>query len=87
MPTSLYKKFGNNNPPRNNNNILLQLLQLQNNPGGILDILLRNGKINQQQYNDLQRYRNNPEAIGRYLINAGKGNELSQAEKTAKQMG
>lgn len=72
MPNSLFNRFGNigmrQNPQRPQNNILSQLMSLRNNPGGILDILLQSGKINQQQYTELQPYRNNPEAIGKYLI-------------------
>jgi len=57
---------------------------LKNNPGAILDILLQNGKINQQQYSELQQYKNNPEAVGNYLISHGKQNEIYQAEQDAK---
>ena len=79
----LFGRHGNQNQnySRNNNNILSQLAQVKNNPGYILDILLQNGKINQQQYNDLQPYKNNPEAIVKYLMNNGKGNEIRQAEQ------
>ena len=90
MGNPLVNRFGGNimNPNRNysnNNNILHQLAQIKQNPGAILDILLQNGKINQQQYNELQQYRNNPEMIGRYLINNGKANEINQAEQMANQ--
>ena len=91
MPTPLFNRFGNfggrqnYQPPRNpGNNILHQLAMLKNNPGAILDILLQNGKINQQQYSELQQYKNNPSAIGNYLINHGKQNEIYQAEQEAR---
>ena len=61
-----------NNNQNNKLNILSQLAKLKNNPGEILDILLQNGKINQQQYNELLPYKNRPELIGQYLINNGK---------------
>lgn len=89
MPGSLFNRFGNANQnyQRNNSgNIISQLAQVKKDPGAILDILLRNGKINQQQYNDLQQYRNNPEMIGQYLINHGKANEIGQAEQQVNQM-
>lgn len=89
MPGSLFNRFGNANQnyQRNNSgNIISQLAQVKKDPGAILDILLRNGKINQQQYNDLQQYRNNPEMIGQYLINHGRANEIGQAEQQANQM-
>lgn len=86
MSNPLFNRFGNigsqNNYRTNSrDNILVQLAQVSRNPSAILDILFRSGKINQQQYNELQQYRNNPEAIGKYLINSGKGGELSQAEQ------
>ncbi len=88
MPIPLFNKFGNRNynQPRGNN-ILAQLIQAKNNPGYILDILLQNNKINQQQYNELQPYKNNPEMIGRYLINHGKAEEINRAEYDANRMG
>ena len=61
-----------NNNQNNQLNILSQLAKLKNNPGEILDILLQNGKINQQQYDELLPYKNRPELIGQYLINNGK---------------
>lgn len=94
MPNSLFNRFGNIGMRRNQqmpsqrpqNNILSQLMSLRNNPGGILDILLQSGKINQQQYTELQPYRNNPEAIGKYLIRSGNGGEISKAEQQANTM-
>ena len=87
MPNFLFNRYGNNNVNRpiynngNNGNILNQFMQCKNNPGAILDILLQKGKITQQQYTDLQQYKNNPEAIGRYLINAVNGQAINGAQK------
>ena len=76
MPNPLFNKFGTNN-------ISSQIMQIKNNPGTILDILFQKGKITQQQYNDLQPYKNDPEAIVKYLINNGKSYEINQAEQLA----
>lgn len=73
--------FNNNN--NNNENIISQLLM---NPGAILDIMFQNDKINIQQYNDLQQYKNNPQAIFQYLLNNGKSTELRRAEIIASQV-
>ena len=90
MANPLFNRFGNvNNTSQTNNsnkNILFQLAQLKRDPGSILDIMLSNGKINQQQYNDLQRYRGNPEMICKYLINNGKANEINNAEHIVNQI-
>lgn len=67
-------------------NLINQVNQLQNNPAQILNILLRNGKINQQQYNELQQYGNNPQQIFNYLMNHGKADQLNQAQQTATQI-
>ena len=84
MPNYLFQRYGNMGVQYNKqNNLLQQFAQLKSNPGGILDILLQSGKINQQQYTELQPYKNNPEAIGRYLINSGNAGEISQAERMA----
>lgn len=92
MANSLYNELNNvrNNmfnrgyqqPPRNNvMNIMAQLRQVQQDPGTILDIMLQNGKISQQQYQEMQPIRNNLPAIGQYLINHGYANEISQAQQ------
>ena len=88
MANSLFQKFGSmvsnhSSASKTNGNILSQYAMLKNNPGSILDILLQNGKINQRQYYELQQFKNNPEAIGKYLINSGYGQEITQAEKIA----
>lgn len=81
MNGSLFDQFKNISSPMQQNaqpNILAQYMQLQNNPGGIIDILLQNGKINQAQYNDLQKYKNNPQMICAYLMNNGNNGQLNQ---------
>lgn len=86
MPNPLFNRYGNTN--RNNNissNILSQYSQVMNDPGKILDIMLQNGKINQQQYNDLQPFRNNPKQIVEYLIQHGNANQINQAQNIAMQ--
>lgn len=84
MPNNLFQRFGNPKPQNiNNNNIISQMMMLRNDPGSILDILFRNNKISQQQYNELQQYRNNPEAIVRYLLNSNHAGEVQQAIQTA----
>lgn len=88
MANSIYNKYKNLNqgftrPPQNNGlgNILAQLHQVQQNPSAILDILAQSGKINQQQYQELQQYKNNPQQIVNYLYNHGNANELEQAKQ------
>ena len=91
MMNPLYNRYGGGSSyiPQNKNNnfvnLLKQFSQVQRNPSAILDILLNNGKINQQQYNDLQPYRNNPQQIFNYLMNNGKANELNIAQQQAMQ--
>lgn len=67
------------------NNLLLQVRALQNNPGAILDILAQNGKINQQQYYELQQYKNDPRQIVNYLISHGNAPQIDQASQQAGQ--
>ena len=93
MANPLFNKFGNNQSfgmrSGGNNGILgliNQYRQIQNDPGRILDILLNSGKINQQQYNDLQSVRNNPQQIINYLSMNGNVNQLNQASQMANQV-
>ena len=84
----LYNLLNNINRNNGGNNILsliYQAKQMQNNPGQVLDILLYNNKIDQQQYNELQQYKNNPWQVFNYLMNHGNSNELNQAQQTADQ--
>ena len=71
--------------PNQINNILSQVSALQNNPAAILDILLQHGKINQQQYNELQPYKDNPQQIVSYLISHGNAPQIDQARQQAGQ--
>lgn len=93
MSNPLFNKFGGGNyysppqrmMPQNSGNGLINLIrqykQIQNNPGAILDILLQNGKINQQQYNELQSVRNNPQQIFNYLSQHGNASQLNMAQQ------
>lgn len=88
MSNFLFNRLGNsrnvNSPPPQNNgllNIISQYRQIQNDPGKILDILLNNGKISQQQYNDLQPIRNNPRQIAEYLSKNGNSSQINQAQQ------
>lgn len=92
MGNPLFNRFGgrNNNynqlsMPQNqgNNlvNILRQYKQIQKDPGAILDILFQHGKINQQQYNELQPMRNNPQQIVNYLSQHGNANQINQVQQ------
>lgn len=88
--------FGNNmmnngyqqqySQPNNVLGLISQIQQIKNNPDMLLDILLQRGKINQQQYNELQPYKNNVQQIAVYLANHGKANELNMAQQEASNM-
>ena len=90
MANSIYNKYRNISqniprPPQNNiMNLISQLRQVQQNHGHILDILLESGKINQQQYQELQPYKDNPQQIYNYLCNCGNTNELNKAIQQAR---
>lgn len=90
MANPLFSRFGNQyNYQRSNNvgnNIISQLAQIKRNPGAILDILLQSGKINQQQYNELQPMRNNPQQIVNYLASHGNASQINQAQQIAGQI-
>ena len=87
MSNPLFNKFGGMTHQNNyNGNILSQIAQVKRNPGAILDILLQNGKINQQQYGELQPYKKDPQAIFQYLLNNGKQSELHDAEQVINQL-
>lgn len=89
MSNPLFSRFGNNTNQKKSSNGLLNILnqykQIQNDPGKILDILLSNGKINQQQYNDLQPIRNNPQQIVNYLSQHGNASQINQASQMMSQ--
>ena len=91
MANSIYNKYRNINqgfsrPPQNNGgllNILSQLRQVQQNPGAILDIMLQNGRITQQQYQEMQQYKDNPQMLVQYLMQHGHASEINQAQQQA----
>ena len=89
MANPLFNRFGNNRVAGNQNNgligILNQYKQIQNDPGKILDVLLNNGKISQQQYNDLQPMRNNPQQIVNYLSQHGNADQINRASQLMQQ--
>lgn len=89
MANPLFNKFNNQSSFGGGGiwNVINQYRQIQNDPGKILDVLLNNGKINQQQYNDLQPIRNNPQQIINYLSrNGSNANQLNQASQFANQI-
>ena len=78
---SMFNNLSNNmNNLDSGSNIMNQLKQCQQDKGAILDILLQNGKINQQEYNDLQQYKNNPQQIVQYLAGRNQiyANQINQ---------
>lgn len=94
MANPLFNRFGGGYQNSINNNssnvgnggllgILRQYRQLQRDPGAILDILFQHGKINQQQYNELQPMRNNPQQIVNYLTQHGNANQINYAQQIA----
>lgn len=86
MGNPFYNRFNNMMNHNQYNNIfglINQAKQLEKNPGQILDILIQNGKIDQQQYNELQEYKSNPQQIFNYLINHGNAMQLNQAQQKA----
>lgn len=50
-------------------NTINQIRQIRQNPSGLADLLLNNGKISQQQYEQIKGY--NPQQIGQYLMQSG----------------
>lgn len=60
---------------------ILQIMQyvntLKQNPNQMSQFLLNQGKINRQQYDEIQQMGigNNPQAIGQYLMNHGMMNQ------------
>ena len=86
----LFNRFNNmfgasQRPPQNNGglaNILAQFRQVQQNPGAILDIMLQNGKISQQEYQQMQPYKDNPQQLVQYLTRNHSA-EINQAQQQA----
>lgn len=52
-------------------NVINGFNQISNNQGNIADMLLQNGRINQQQYNEIKSMGNNYARIGQYLMQYG----------------
>ena len=75
-------------PQQNNNplNLLAQIRQIQQNPGMLLDMMLQNGKITQEQYQEMQPIKNDPQKCAQYLFNHGYANELNQAQQQVNNM-
>lgn len=73
MSNPLFNKFGpSQNYSRMNPLQMANLFrQVQSNPSKITDLLLQNGRINKQQYDDMQKFGGNPEAIAKYLLENG----------------
>ena len=61
--SSVFDRFRQNNPM----SMLQDVKRLQNNPAEIGDMLLSNGKITQEQYQQIKKM-NNPKDICIYLI-------------------
>lgn len=62
-------------PPifQNMGRIMQMVGQIRSNPSFASQLLLQQGKITNQQYNEIQQLGigNNPQAIGQYLMNHG----------------
>ena len=80
MFNNLNTGSASNNPAGGASNLLAQARQCQQNPNAILDILAQAGKIDQQQYQELQQYNGNAQQIAQYLIgqNQGYANAINQ---------
>ena len=51
--------------------MIQQVRQARQNPNILGDMLLQNGKINQQQYEAIKQMNGNPQKIGEYLMQVG----------------
>ena len=72
MANPLFNRFvGNGNPMSNAMQIANTFRQIQNDPSKMPDLLLKKGRITQQQYADMQKLGGNPELMVRYLLNQG----------------
>lgn len=77
MASFIKNKLNGAGMNNNNNNFYDQLQMVKRDSGAILDILLQNEKINNQQYMELQPYRNNPAMIVNYLMNHGYADQIN----------
>lgn len=48
-----------------------QIRQARQNPNILADILMQNGKINQNQYDQIKQFNGDPQMIGQYLMQSG----------------
>ena len=67
MPNMLGGVGGNS--MQNMMNTINQIKQMKQNPNGLADLLLNNGKISKEQYEQIKGY--NPQQIGQYLMQSG----------------
>lgn len=65
------------NPFQNIQQIMQQINMIRQNPNQIGQLLLNQGRINRQQFDEIQRLgiSNNPQAIGQYLMQNGTLNQ------------
>ena len=75
--SSVFDRFRQNNPM----SMLQDVKRLQNNPAEIGDMLLSNGKITQEQYQQIKKM-NNPKDICIYLM--GQNEAFRHAIQTMK---
>jgi hypothetical protein len=69
--SSVFDKFRNKDGTANFLNIMQEYQKVRQNPSEIGDLLLKAGRINQEQYNNIKTM-NNPRQIGEYLLNNNK---------------
>lgn len=68
MPNMLGGISGNN-PMMNMMNVIQKIQQARQNPNGLADLLLDNGKIDKKTYEQIKDY--NPQQLGQYLMQTG----------------
>lgn len=68
---SVYDKFRQPTGQKNIFNVLKEYQQIKQNPAQICEMLLKNGKIDNNQYQKIKTM-NNPREIGEYLLNNNK---------------
>ena len=75
----------NGNPMANMMNMLQQIRTMQQNPNQLADLLFNNGKITEEQYEEIKQFNGNPQKIGEYLMRTGAmpQREVQQAYQNA----
>lgn len=68
---SIYDKFKQPTGQKNIFDILKEYQQIKQNPTQICEVLLKNGKIDNNQYQKIKNM-NSPKEIGEYLLNNNK---------------